>query len=117
MASETNAVTETLRTLHRIHIQLTDLGSRLRRGPNLIRAHQNNVDRCQEQLDSAREESKKARLACDAKQQQLAVTEERVKKLTADKKELNASLIRMNDIILKLKQHIADFDEGIKSSI
>jgi uncharacterized protein len=81
MASETNLATETLRTLHRIHIQLTDLNARLRRGPNLIRAHQNNVQRCQDQLDAVREHLKKARLSSDAKQGQLRVGEEKVKKL------------------------------------
>lgn len=81
MASPTNLATETLRTLHRIHIQLTDLNARLRRGPNLIRAHQNNVGRCQEQLDAVREKFKKARLSSDAKQGQLRVGEDKIKKL------------------------------------
>jgi uncharacterized protein len=81
MASETNAVTETLRTLHRIHIQLTDLGARLRRGPNLIRAHDNNRNRCQEQLDALRDQLKKARLGSDAKQGHLRDGEDKVKKL------------------------------------
>jgi predicted nucleic acid-binding Zn-ribbon protein len=81
MASETNLATETLRTLHRIHIQLTDLNARLRRGPNLIRAHQNNVQRCQDQLDAAREQLKKARMSSDAKQGQLRDGEEKVRKL------------------------------------
>lgn len=81
MASTTNLVTETLRTLHRIHLQLTDLNARLRRGPNLIRAHENNVKKCQDQLDALREELKKARMTSDGKQGLLRVGEEKVKKL------------------------------------
>lgn len=81
MASQTNLVTETLRELHRIHIQLTDLGARLRRGPNLIRAHENNVQRCQDQLEAVRDELKKTRMASDSKQGLLRDGEQRVDKL------------------------------------
>ena len=81
MSSQTNTATEILRTLHRIHRQLTDLRNRLRRGPQLIAAHDNNVQRCKNELTNAQEESKKARVAHDNKQGQLRDSEEKVKKL------------------------------------
>ena len=81
MSSQTNAITETLRTLHRIHRQLTDLQTRLRRGPQLITAHTNNVQRCKDGLAAAQDEAKKARMASDAKQGQLRDGEEKIKKL------------------------------------
>jgi predicted nucleic acid-binding Zn-ribbon protein len=81
MSSQTNTVTETLRTLHRIHRQLSDLRVRLRRGPQLIDAHEANVQRCTNQLAAKQEEAKKARMANDAKQGQLRDGEEKIKKL------------------------------------
>jgi len=81
MPSQTNTATETLRTLHRMHRQLTDLKGRLRRGPQLIRAHEANVERCRNELAQVQEETKKTRIATDAKQNQLRANEEKVKKL------------------------------------
>jgi len=81
MSSQTNTATETLRTLHRIHRQLTDLRTRLRRGPQLVGAHENNVQRCKNELAAIQESTKKARMANDAKQRQLREGEDRIKKL------------------------------------
>ncbi|MBN1588058.1 MAG: phospholipase [Pirellulales bacterium] len=81
MSSQTHTATETLRTLHRIHRQLTDLNGRLRRGPQLIQAHQRNLDRCKNELAEIQESAKKARVASDAKQTLLRGGEEKVKKL------------------------------------
>ena len=81
MSSQTNTITETLRTLHRIHRQLTDLKGRLRRGPQLIQAHENNVQRCKNELAAVEEAAKKARMANDAKQHQLRDGEDKIKKL------------------------------------
>jgi uncharacterized protein len=81
MASPTNLATETLRSLHRLHIQLADLNARLRRGPNLIRAHEANVKKCQDQLDAVHEELKKTRMTSDGKHNQLRAGEDKVKKL------------------------------------
>ena len=68
----------------------------------------------QHEEEDLREDLRKTRLEKRKASSRNITLDERVKKLTADKKELNASLIRMNDIILKLKQHITDFDEDIK---
>ncbi|MBN2023468.1 MAG: phospholipase [Pirellulales bacterium] len=81
MSSQTNAVTETLRALHRVHGQVTDLEGRLRRGPQVVRAHEANVARCEANLARLQEEAKKARMASDAKQSQLKGGEEKVAKL------------------------------------
>jgi len=81
MSSQTNTATETLRTLHRIHRQLTDLKGRLRRGPQLVAAHENNVQRCKNELATVQETAKKARVASDAKQRQLREGEDKIKKL------------------------------------
>jgi predicted nucleic acid-binding Zn-ribbon protein len=81
MPHQTNVTTEALRGLHGIHRQLTDLNARLRRGPNLVRAHEANVQRQQDELARLQEETKTARIASDAKQGQLRDGEERVKKL------------------------------------
>ncbi|NLE38552.1 MAG: phospholipase [Pirellulaceae bacterium] len=81
MSSRTNTATETLRTLHRIHCQLTDLRNRLRRGPQLVRAHEANIARLTDDLAKKQERAKRARVACDAKQGQLRDGEEKIKKV------------------------------------
>jgi len=80
MSVKTNAITETLRTLHGIHVELTDLDGQLRRGPQLIHAHEANVLRCRENLSRLEDEAKRARMASDAKQTQLRAGEEKVDK-------------------------------------
>ncbi|HLA83609.1 MAG TPA: phospholipase [Thermoguttaceae bacterium] len=81
MSSQIHSATETLRTLHRLHRQLTDLKGRLRRGPQLVAAHQNNVQRCKNELAKAQDDAKHARMAADAKQGKLRDSEEKIKKL------------------------------------
>lgn len=81
MPSTATVSSDLLRTLHRIHRQLTDLKSRLRRGPALIRAHETNVAKAEQELECNREASKVARIASDKKQGQLRDNEEKVKKL------------------------------------
>jgi uncharacterized protein len=81
MASQTNTATEILRTLHRILRQLSDLRVRLRRGPQLTRASEANVARVTDELVALREAAKKARMASDAKQNQLRSSEEKISKL------------------------------------
>ncbi len=81
MSSETHAPIESLRTLHRIHRQLTDLGGRLRRGPNLVGAHETNVMKCEAQRDLAKKETTDLKVANDANQGRLGDGEEKIKKL------------------------------------
>ena len=83
-----NATSNLLRTLHRIHRQLTDLRNRLDRGPKLIRAGESNVERCQTQLAQTQDEAKEIRMAADAKQLQLKTDEGKIEDL---KKKLNTA--------------------------
>ena len=72
---------ETLQTLHRIHIQISDLRSRLERGPRVVAVAQTTVDNAQTTLEAQREAMKRARMASDEKQLQLKEREARVKDL------------------------------------
>lgn len=69
---------DTLRALHRIHRQLSDLRHQLASGPKLIAASQANVAHCEQQLKQAKEAHTKARVAADQKQLQLRHREARV---------------------------------------
>ena len=80
MTPQTNVVTETLRTLHRILQQLGDLNERLARGPRLAQAYQANLTRLEAQATALREEAKKLRVATDAKQLQLSSNESSLEK-------------------------------------
>ena len=88
MLSKTSVATETLRTLHRIHRQVSDLKGRLRRGPNLLKAHETNIQRLEARRDQVHEEAKNARVASDAKQGQLRDAELKIEKL---KSQLNTA--------------------------
>jgi len=57
-----------LRTLHRIHRQLSDLNERLERGPRQIRARKIGVANLQEEQAKAAEAAKTARMNADRKQ-------------------------------------------------
>lgn len=82
MSSTTpNAHTSVLRTLHRIHRQLTDLRERLARGPKQIQAAEANVQNCEHALQQTRAEAKAMRVASDQKQLQLKSREDKVKDL------------------------------------
>ena len=72
---------EALRRLHRIHRQLTDLRSRLDRGPKQIKASDANAERLQQAFDGAKEVHTKARVSADEKQLQLQEREARIEKL------------------------------------
>jgi len=81
MSSQTNTSVDTLRILHRIHRQLTDLNGRRRRGPNLMLAHQANVKKQEAQRDRIQDETTKMKVATDAKQGRLKDGEEKINKL------------------------------------
>jgi uncharacterized protein len=83
-----NAVASVLRTLHRIHRQLTDLRERLDRGPRQIRAAENNVQHREDDAAKAKAEHKSLRMAADHKQLQLKSGEDKVKDL---RRKLNAA--------------------------
>jgi len=83
-----NARIAILRTLHRIHRQLTDLRERLDRGPKQIRATEKNVKHREEDLAKTKAEARALRMAADQKQLQLKSIEDKVKDL---RRKLNAA--------------------------
>ncbi len=72
---------DVLRTLHRIHKQLTDLKGRRDRGPKAILACEANVKAREAELNKVREDLKTMRKNIDAKQLQLKTTEQKIKDL------------------------------------
>jgi predicted nucleic acid-binding Zn-ribbon protein len=76
-----NIGTSVLRTLHRIHRQLSDLTERLNRGPKQVRATEANVKHREELLNTTKAEAKKLRMAADHKQLQLKSHEDKIKEL------------------------------------
>ncbi len=84
-----NAAVSILRTLHRIHRQLTDLKERLDRGPRRVRAAEANVKRNEDALEKIRAEAKVLRVATDHKQLQLKAGEDKIKDL---RRKLNAAV-------------------------
>jgi uncharacterized protein len=89
MTPQTNPTTELLRTLHRIHRQLGDLKGRLARAPRLAQAHQSNLDKLQTQLEVAKTNARSQQMGNDAKQLQLSIGEETVKKRQTQLSEAN----------------------------
>jgi predicted nucleic acid-binding Zn-ribbon protein len=83
-----NIGTAVLRTLHRIHRQLSDLKERLDRGPKQIVANEANVRHREELLAQVKTEAKSLRVAVDQKQLQLKSSEDKVKDL---RRKLNAA--------------------------
>jgi uncharacterized protein len=73
--------TEILRTLHRIHRQLSDLNERLSRCPKRARAADANVAHRESLLAEAKKEDKDFRVSLDQKQLQLKSSEGKVKEL------------------------------------
>jgi len=73
--------TSVLRTMHRIHRQISDLKERLERGPKHIKACKSHVAHQEEQLANSQAESKAIRVATDGKQLQLSAGEDKIKDL------------------------------------
>ena len=71
---------EALRVLHRIHIQLTDLRSRMDRGPIQLNAAAANVQRLKGCCETAREALVRGKVAADEKQLHLQEREARIEK-------------------------------------
>ena len=97
-----NVSADILRTLHRIHRQLTDLRGRLEHGPKHIRATAAHLAHQEEQLAGLQADAKAARVASDAKQLQLKAAEDKIAEL---KRKLNAA--ESNREYQALKEHIA----------
>lgn len=97
-----NDAANCLRTLHRIHRQLTDLKGRLDRGPRRLRAQQNIVAGAQAAADSLRQEEKEAKIRSDQKQLSLKSGEAKIEDL---KVKLNAC--KSNKEYQALREQIA----------
>ena len=76
-------LTETLRTLHRIHRQHSDLKDRLSRGPRQIQVAETTVKKCETDLTAAKDAYKHAKMASDEKQLQLKHREAKLVDLQA----------------------------------
>lgn len=72
------AIAATLRELHRIHRNLTDLRSRLASGPRQIKAGDANVQRFENELSERKEAHKRSRMSADEKELQLKEREQRI---------------------------------------
>jgi predicted nucleic acid-binding Zn-ribbon protein len=70
--------TEILRTLHRLHRQLTDLRERLTRGPKQITAAEANLVHRQSLVEKAKADEKAFRMSLDAKHLQLKTSEGKI---------------------------------------
>ena len=74
---------ESLRELHRIHRQLTDLRSRIDRGPRQVVAGESSVRKLELETVQAKESLKRARMTADEKQLHLKSREDRIEDLRA----------------------------------
>ncbi|QDU57068.1 zinc ribbon domain-containing protein [Aeoliella mucimassa] len=72
------ATAATLRTLHRIHVQLAELRDRLDRGPRQIALRQQNVAAREADLQAAHEAVKQVKLRVDGQQLDLKASEQRI---------------------------------------
>jgi predicted nucleic acid-binding Zn-ribbon protein len=74
-------VTETLRTLHRIHRQLADLTDQLAAGPRTVAVRTKQVEAADAKKAAAQDDVKKAKVAADQKQLQLKTAEAKIRDL------------------------------------
>jgi predicted nucleic acid-binding Zn-ribbon protein len=77
----TAVIAETMRTLHRIHTQLSDLRGRINAGPRQVAAHTSQVEAADAARIAAQDAVKKAKMAADQKQLQLKTAEAKIKEL------------------------------------
>ena len=69
---------ESLRELHRLHRQTTELRNRLARGPKQIKAKENNLTHVEGELDATKEKHKKSQLLLSEKELNLKERENRI---------------------------------------
>ncbi len=69
---------DTLRELHRLHVQLSDLRDRIDRGPKQIKARAANVVAAEQKLTHIQTELRQARMGADQKQLQLKSSEAKI---------------------------------------
>ena len=93
---------ESLRELHHLHQRVADVRGRLDRGPRQIAAGNTSVARTEEELGTAKETVKRAKVNCDERQLQLKTNEARIEDLRG---KLNAA--NSNKEYQALKEQIA----------
>src|SRR5215831_17320527 len=81
----------TLRELHRIHRQLSDLRERLDRGPKQVRARTGGVAQAEEQSAKVHGDLKAGRVALDQKQLQLKTAEGKIAELKVKLNQANTN--------------------------
>ena len=96
--NKTPLSSDLLRRLHSLHNQLAELESQLQRGPRQIKAGEAIVQEATQNLESARQDVKKATMACDEKQLQLKSREDRIEDL---KSKLNTAASNKEFNLLK----------------
>ena len=74
----TAVISDIMRTLHRIHTQLSDLRGRIAAGPRQIAAYTAQVDAADAGRTGVQEDVKKAKMAADQKQLQLKSAESKI---------------------------------------
>ena len=79
----TAVISEIMRTLHRIHTQLSDLRGRIVAGPRQVAAHTAQVEAAEAARTGVQEDVKKAKMAADQKQLQLKTSEAKIRDLDA----------------------------------
>ena len=79
----TAVISEIMRTLHRIHTQLSDLRGRIVAGPRQVAAHTAQVDAAEAARTGVQDDVKKAKMAADQKQLQLKTSEAKIRDLDA----------------------------------
>jgi len=77
----TAVISEIMRTLHRIHTQLSDLRARITAGPRQVAAHTAQVEAAETARMGVLEDVKKAKMAADQKQLQLKTAEAKIRDL------------------------------------
>jgi predicted nucleic acid-binding Zn-ribbon protein len=77
----TAVISDIMRTLHRIHTQLSDLRGRIAAGPRQVAAHTAQVDAAEATRTGVQEDVKKAKMAADQKQLQLKTAEAKLRDL------------------------------------
>lgn len=77
----TAVISEIMRTLHRIHTQLSDLRGRIAAGPRQIAAHTAQMEAAEAARAGVLEDVKKAKMAADQRQLQLKTAEAKIRDL------------------------------------
>ena len=121
-----------LRTIHRLHSQLTDLRGRLERGPRQVKAHQASVAKLEEDLATAENLVKESRLAADRKQLDIKDQEAKIDKwgvqlnsaasnqeFKALQEQIEAGKMAasvLEDETLELLGRIDEFEQGVEQA-